>query len=106
MTVSSYAAPDKNRFTTQLYTSSLLSPHLLAGRWLCYALFRALSTWIVIIDEILYSRLDSNILRYINHNRDFWATVCKTVRPTLSDRCLSCLSALSVTLVYCGQTVG
>jgi len=21
----------------------------------------------------------------------FWATVCKTVRPMLSDRCLSCL---------------
>jgi len=27
----------------------------------------------------------------------FWATVCKTVRPMLSDRCLSCLS---VTLVF------
>jgi len=37
----------------------------------------------------------------------FWATVCKTVRPTLSVRCLSVLSVcLSVTLVYCGQTVG
>ena len=43
----------------------------------------------------------------------FWATVCKTVRPMLSDRCLSCLSVLSVcpvclsvTLVYCGQTAG
>ena len=34
------------------------------------------------------------------------ATVCKTVRPKLSDRCLSCLSVMSVTLVYCGQTVG
>ena len=33
----------------------------------------------------------------------FWATVCKTVRPMRSDRCLS---VLSVTLVYCGQTVG
>jgi len=33
----------------------------------------------------------------------FWATVCKTARPMLSDRCLSCLS---VTFVYCGQTVG
>jgi len=33
----------------------------------------------------------------------FWATVCKTVRPVLSDRCLSCLS---VTLVYCVQTDG
>ena len=38
--------------------------------------------------------------------KPFWATVCKTVRPVLSDRCLSCLSCLSVTLVYCGQTVG
>jgi len=35
-----------------------------------------------------------------------WATVYKTVRPILSDRCLSVLSFpvyLSVTLVYCGQ---
>jgi len=31
-----------------------------------------------------------------------WTTVCKTIRPMLSDRCLSCLS---VTLMYCGQTV-
>ena len=31
----------------------------------------------------------------------FWATVCKTVHPTLSDRCLSvCLSVCLVTLVY------
>jgi len=30
----------------------------------------------------------------------FWATVCKTVRPMLLDHCLS------VTLVYCDQTVG
>jgi len=35
----------------------------------------------------------------------FWATVCKTVRPMLSVRCPVCL-VLSVTLVYCGQTVG
>ena len=33
----------------------------------------------------------------------FWATVCKTVRPMLTVRCLS---VLSVTFVYCGQTVG
>ena len=32
-----------------------------------------------------------------------WATVCKTVRAMLSDRCLT---VLSVTLVYCDQTVG
>jgi len=42
----------------------------------------------------------------------FWVTVCKTVRRMLSDRCPSvCLSVLSypvlsVTLVYCRQTVG
>jgi len=32
----------------------------------------------------------------------FWATVCKMVRPMLSDH----WSCLSVTLVYCGHTVG
>ena len=38
----------------------------------------------------------------------FWATVCETVRPMLSDRCLSCpvLSVLFAPLVYCGPTVG
>jgi len=37
----------------------------------------------------------------------FWATVCNTVRPMPSVRCPVCLSVcLSVTLVYCGQTVG
>jgi len=30
-----------------------------------------------------------------------WATVCKTVRLMLSDRCLSCLSVLSVFLSTC-----
>ena len=35
-----------------------------------------------------------------------WATVCKTVRLMLAVSCLSVLSCLSVTLVYCGQTVG
>jgi len=34
---------------------------------------------------------------------NFWASICKTVCPVLSDHCLS---VLSVTLVYCGQTVG
>ena len=27
---------------------------------------------------------------------DFWATVCKTVRPMLSDRCLFCVPCLSI----------
>ena len=39
-------------------------------------------------------------------SKRFWTTVCKTVRPMLSDRCLCCLSVMSVTLVYYGQTVG
>ena len=33
----------------------------------------------------------------------YWATVCKSVHPMLSDRCPVCLS---VTLESCGQTVG
>jgi len=33
----------------------------------------------------------------------FWATVCKTVRPMLSDRCPVCPVC---NVVYCGQTVG
>jgi len=36
---------------------------------------------------------------------NFWTTICKTVRPMLSDHCLSC-PVMSVMLVYCGQTVG
>ena len=36
-----------------------------------------------------------------------WATVCKTVRPiALCYQTVVCLSVLSVTLVYCRQTVG
>ena len=35
----------------------------------------------------------------------FGATVCKTVLPTLSDRSV-CPVCLSVTLVYCAQTIG
>jgi len=34
----------------------------------------------------------------------FWVTLCKMVCPVLLDRCLSV--CLSVTLVYCDQTVG
>ena len=34
------------------------------------------------------------------------ATVCKTVRSMLPDRCMSCLSVLSATLAYCGHTLG
>jgi len=38
---------------------------------------------------------------------DFWATVCKTVHPMLSDRCLSvCLRVHLARLVCCGKTAG
>jgi len=44
---------------------------------------------------------------YQNKTLVFWATVCKTLCPVLSVHCPACLSVcLSVTLVYCGQTVG
>ena len=36
-------------------------------------------------------------------SNNFWATVSKTVRPLLRDRCLVCLC---VTLVCCGQMAG
>jgi len=51
-----------------------------------------------------YSRWD----RYGSHYpaEPFLGTVCKTVRPMLSVRCLSCPVCLSVTFVHCGQTVG
>ena len=38
------------------------------------------------------------------YSDNFWATVCKTV--ALCYQTIVCLSCLSVTLVYCGQTVG
>jgi len=50
-----------------------------------------------------FVKLLSPLIRYWNkYCNTFWATVCKTVRPMLSVRCLS---VLSETLVYCGQTV-
>jgi len=45
--------------------------------------------------------MTSSELAYIG----FWATVCNTLRPMPWDCCLSPVW-LSVTLVYCGQTVG
>jgi len=45
-----------------------------------------------------YNVLNTLMFKY------FGRRFVKTVRPILSDRCLSCV-VLSVTLVYCGQTV-
>ena len=52
------------------------------------------------------------IFHWEGNSQNFWATICKMVRPMLSDRrpglfvlsCPVCLSVLSVTLVYCDQT--
>ena len=58
----------------------------------------------------LYIKYDACIGDVVNAwtiYSSFWATVCKMVRPMLSDHCLCvCLSCLSVTFVHCGQTVG
>ena len=51
-------------------------------------------------------RLSASVITVELRRAVFGATVCKTVRPMLSDRCLFCLSVLSVTFVHCGQTVG
>ena len=57
-----------------------------------------------------YSRSHTHSLPL--HLHSFWEIICKTVIPMLWDCRLSCLCAmscpicLSVTLVYCGQTVG
>ena len=58
---------------------------------------------------ILWATPSPQPKQYHHRFSRFWATVCKTVRPMLSDRCLSVLPVclvLSVTLVYCGQMVG
>jgi len=51
-------------------------------------------------DFLLFPSVTIAPLHYLLNFTVFWATVCKTVRPMLSDRCMS------ETLVYCGQTVG
>ena len=39
-------------------------------------------------------------LTYDNGGNNFWATVCKTVRPMLSDRCLSCLYVCDIGVLW------
>ena len=58
------------------------------------------------------SSCEKDFLKYtvkhdeLGHFGAFWATVCKTVRPMLSDRCLSCPVCPVCDVVHCGQTVG
>ena len=49
-------------------------------------------------------QLSSCINHVLTRIQFYWATVCKTVRPMLSDRC-PVLSVCNVGM-YCGQTVG
>jgi len=44
-------------------------------------------------------------LSFAPFQTNFWATVCKTVRPYNAIAPLSCPVCLCVTLVHCGQTV-
>jgi len=39
---------------------------------------------------VSFTRLRGAQMRALNSTKPFWATVCKRVCPTLSDRCLSC----------------
>ena len=53
---------------------------------------------------VYFSESNGDVIRRIGYTYEhFWATICKMVCPVLSDHCLS---VLSVTLVYCGQTDG
>jgi len=64
---------------------------------ICYITSRSPPTTLTAFWQIVLCR---------NLHSGFWATVCKTVRPMLSDRCPVCPVCLSVTLVYGGHTVG
>jgi len=55
---------------------------------------------VIVPDFIAMRRTIAELWRF----NGFCATVCKTVRPMLSVRCLSV--CLSVTFMHCGQTVG
>ena len=44
--------------------------------------------------------LSTKIVTYVLNLASFWATVCKTVRPMLSDRCLSVLSVCDVRALW------
>ena len=57
--------------------------------------------YVILVNLMLTLCLSMNVFLY----SFYWATVCKTVHPMLSVRCLFVLSCLSVMLVYCGQMV-
>ena len=54
--------------------------------------------------ETADTNVTASVCMCLDFADNFWATVCK--RFALSYRTVVCLSVLSVTLVYCGQTVG
>ena len=64
--------------------------------------------WSLVSDGLSSSSFDTHPHRRCVRRRrrrqsithSFWATVCKTVRPMLSDRCLSCLSVYDVGVLW------
>jgi len=61
-----------------------------------------------IILQLIYYSVKNRLAAHIYCNavvKFHWATVCKTVRPMLSDRCLYCLPVCNVG-THNGQTVG
>jgi len=86
---------------------SLVSPSFVQTRLSNYQSFPSLTAALSRISAVVDHALDRRSAMPVG----FWASVCKTVRPMLLNRCLSVLSCLfcpvlSVTLVYGGQTVG
>jgi len=68
-------------------------------RWMPMTVFRLISSWLSMLSVL---RLCLKLPSLKNaFPLPYWVTLCKTVRPMLSVRCLSCLS---VTFVHCGQT--
>jgi len=84
-------------------TAAFSRGHYLYSAW---QLSRWASAHILVFKKMIFAVFDPSQLT-VSINCSFWAIVCKTVRPMLSDRCPVCLSVcrscLSVRLVYCGQ---
>jgi len=86
----------------------------LEARDLIWNWFEFITIWFVIICDFNKSQLSvipaepgwrwqfDNVEQWLHARRSCWATVCKTARPICyRSRCLSCLSVVSVTFVYC-----
>ena len=77
--------------TCSMLTKSVTVSFAVKG-WSCSSSSLSESQWTVLMGYLSISTNVDAIKHITDHH--FWATVCKTVRPMLSDRCLS---------VYCGH---